>query len=131
MALKGLQSVTTAGLNYSEYSRRLLDAKIQVDRYLDVDGADPDLRQSIRNVMDLYLLAGDAWNAKILERYERVAEDPRIDLCPSAKRDRDNTLGREYVPLNRARGIAVAVSSPTFWQCASERIVAINQRLKD
>src|SRR6266404_6867137 len=36
-ALQGLQSlrsVTEAGLNYPEYSRRVLDGKVQVDRYL-------------------------------------------------------------------------------------------------
>jgi hypothetical protein len=130
LALKGLQSVTTAGVNYTEYSRRVLDTKVQVDRFLDTSGGDPELRQSIREAMDLYLLASDAWNAKVMKEYTRVAEDPRVNLCPQAKADRDDTMGNQYVSRQEARGIAVSVSSPTFWQCASERIAVANQRLK-
>ncbi len=35
--LRGLQSITTAGVSYRDYAPRVLDAKVQLDRYLGMD----------------------------------------------------------------------------------------------
>ncbi len=48
-AIKGLQSVVKASIAYSEYSRRVLDAKVQVDRFVNSDQGTAKLRHESKS----------------------------------------------------------------------------------
>jgi hypothetical protein len=131
-ALQGLQnlrSVTEAGLNYSEYSRRVLDGKIQVDRYVNASGGNQELKNGMAEALDLYLFAGAAWNAKIREAYTEVGFDRRIEMCPVVRTFRDAATSGQYISLDEAKGIRVATSVPLIWSCASARVREIEQEL--
>src|SRR2546422_7652991 len=61
-ALKGLQSVTTAGVTYRDYGPRVQDAKIIVDRFVqDQSTGDPGVRSAIGGAMNYYVLASFTW----------------------------------------------------------------------
>jgi len=128
LALKELESVTVAGINYTEYSRRMLDTRIKIDRFLGIGGGDPELSLLIQRSMELYTFARAAWNSKITKDYDQ-GEDPRVDLCPPVANVRDSATAEQYVPLAVARGISVAVAVPTLWTCASDNISAAERRL--
>jgi hypothetical protein len=65
-ALEALQSVTSSGVNYQEYARRVLDAKVKVDQYLKSPGQDDQrVRSAIGMAMRCYEVASQAWNLKI------------------------------------------------------------------
>lgn len=67
-AIKGLQSVVKAGTPYSEYSRRVLDAQVQVDRFVNSEQGTAKLRYEVKTAMNTYNLASRAWNAKLVQR---------------------------------------------------------------
>jgi hypothetical protein len=67
-ALQGLKSVTDAGVNYTNYAPRVLDAKIKVDRYLATAPADAPARVAIALAMHEFVLASQDWNATIGSR---------------------------------------------------------------
>lgn len=136
-ALKALQSVTEAGVTYQEYSRRVLDAKIQVDRYLQTEGGDAEIKRSVQEAMDLYVLASSAWNAKITEDYEMFgAEHPAIKFCPPVKQIRDEAGGSgrysdKSYDLMVGRAKSVSQSFQYLWGCASERIANLERAIKE
>jgi hypothetical protein len=81
-ALRGLKSVTEAGLNFPEYSSRVLDAKVKVDRYMDIAKADDPLRAKIATTMRIHTIAVSVWEFKI--RNERDRKDAELVLGDSA-----------------------------------------------
>jgi hypothetical protein len=85
-ALKGLRSVTQAGISYAEYSRRVLDAKVLVDKYLSSTNPDDAKRAAIRLAMKYYEVASQLWNNKII----RVSDAGTF-------MSRSTDLGRELV----------------------------------
>lgn len=81
-ALEALQSVTSSGVTYQEYARRVLDAKVKVDQYLKSPGQDDQrVRTAIGMAMRCYEVASQAWNQKIATR------DPNAMLRDGAKLD--------------------------------------------
>jgi hypothetical protein len=86
-ALKGLESVTKSGVNYAEYARRVLDAKVIVDRAFGSEAA-PDqaaAQSRLQEAMQLYQFAASAWNTGITKgNYQFIPTDPAIALCPPA-----------------------------------------------
>jgi hypothetical protein len=66
-SLHGLKSVTEAGINFIEYSSRVLDTKVKIDRYLAEAPKDDKQRTAIDNAMNLYVIARGAWSASIRE----------------------------------------------------------------
>ncbi len=87
VALKGLQSVAGAGTTYSEYGRRVHDAKIIVDRYLTgPQSEDDDLKSAVRAAMGSYVLALSVWesrNTSAVQIYwatasQKIAEAERL-----------------------------------------------------
>jgi hypothetical protein len=59
------------------------------------------------------------------EAWEAVGRDPAIDLCPSARR----VIDFAETPANQsrayARGLSVAGAIPLLWECAGERLNAL------
>ncbi len=65
-ALQDLQAANRAGLNYDEYSRRVVDTKIKVDRYLrGVSSRSTDIYGKVSDAMGFYEYARLVWAAKI------------------------------------------------------------------
>jgi len=76
-ALKALRSVTNSGIAYRDYSQRVLDAKVKVDRYLSSAANDADaLRNAIRLSMSGYQLASLVWNLRFSSQRNGEAEWP-------------------------------------------------------
>lgn len=133
--LRGLRSVTRAGLNYAEYQRRVLDAKVVVDRYLAAgDPGRPDRWSAISSALGLYIAAARAWNNSIMLA---GATGPvgKLDLgrvdCNAARPyiDRIRAVNADFTE-QRISGRLAAIHAeaaykllfPELWSCASERI---------
>lgn len=137
--LEGLQSVTGSGISYLEYSRRALDAKVKVDRYL-ASAADSPLRSAISLAMREYELASQEWNEAINPKYRvhetllryiddrMLSEDPK---CPAFAQWHDlvrqNFARNWYVRSFAVDGLITRYQG-VVWTCASDQ-VAEAQRL--
>jgi hypothetical protein len=68
-AVQELQTATRVGLNHQEYSKRLIDTQIRVDRAVEriPAGGTPgsDVSGMIRNAMATYTYADQVWGMKI------------------------------------------------------------------
>jgi len=123
--LRGLRSITQAGVTYRDYSPRVLDSKVKIDRYLDESGGSPEFKVVIREAMEMYVFASLVWNARITKTSWQVSGHPAIDLCPPLKDERDTARDRA-IRESRApevlAGWAIENNIPMIWTCASERI---------
>jgi hypothetical protein len=83
--LKALDSAVGSNVTYREYSSRVTDAKIIVDRFLDrPETADPETVRIVRRAMAYHVAASAVWNAKVSDRlYDNV--DPVVYECAEAK----------------------------------------------
>jgi hypothetical protein len=122
-AVKALESVTSVGVIYADYSRRLGDAKIAVDA-ASARISDPELRTSIDLVMTSYRLIGEAWGDKVRSGQNF---DPKLQLtimahsCQSAK-DVLKQADREYGEIIR-RGVGIS----TMISCAADQVTALEE----
>lgn len=134
-ALRGLESVTKTGVNYREYARRVLDAKVIVDRYLRSETGQTEVRSKIQAAMQLYEFAAFVWNTDVTRgEYEAIPTHPAVALCPqalqgavvSAKR-----FTRRENPGEIAIGIGFtgAGMSP-IWSCASDKTAEAERALQ-
>jgi len=117
-ALRAMQSVTRAGLTYGDYRPRLLDAKVQVDRYVQTPEGLREVKMAMRQSMALYLLAGNAWSWKIRQDAleGELAGDSALPLCPEVAQAAIKAGGgydSEYAIQNRV---------DILWGCASRKI---------
>jgi hypothetical protein len=130
-SLRELHSVATSTTSVSVYSTRVTGAKSEAERYM--SGSAPGAtRTRVREAVDIHLLAVSAWRAKSLdqrEAWEAVGLDPSIDLCPPLRLVADFATQPENVTRAQARGAAVAGALPLLWECANERIAALEQTL--
>lgn len=130
--LRALRSVTRAGLNFAEYQRRVLDAKIAVDRYLSEPGSrGSDVPSALGRAMHYYVLAATAWNAKITrEGFDRVGSDGALRQCAALRQFIERSLAADPPSPQfrmtdewRVGGrIAVNGGIPVIWNCAEEQI---------
>ena len=130
-SLRELHAVATSTTSVSVYSTRVTSAKTEAERYL-AASAPGASRTRVREALDIHLLAVSAWRAKSLdqrEAWEAVGLDPSIDLCPPLRLVADFTAQPESVSRAQARGAAVAGALPLLWECANERIAALEQTL--
>jgi hypothetical protein len=81
-ALRGLESVVKSGVNYQEFSKRVLDARVVVDRALRGNDA-PKLREA----MQLYELAAKIWRLRMTSGFGGVLDDAAVGFCPAALED--------------------------------------------
>jgi hypothetical protein len=127
-ALKALQSVTRSGITYREYSPRVLDAGVAVDKYLTDPGsvADP-ARRPIELSIGFYRLMATVWNVEISKRLldaDGLAKGPLIGEC-SPLHDRVTStvpvqIGNRRLPPDP--GIALIMNKTMLWECASDQI---------
>jgi hypothetical protein len=133
-ALKAVQSIATTGVSYRDYTSRMLDAKIQVEKFLQAQGGDLELKSRVQNAMTLYLLAGAAWNARIqgnAPALEAIGTQPALQLCPEIQPvlDLPPPLDIEGSAALK-RGVNVASNLDILWGCASNNITETGQVLK-
>jgi hypothetical protein len=128
-SLRQLQAASSAGTTLSVYSSRVIFAKSDVERLM--GGAPPGpARDRVREVLDLHMLAAAAWRARSIDQkdaWEAVGQDPAVDLCPSVKRVVDFAAQPENVSRAQSRGAAVASTIPLLWECAGEKLAALDQ----
>jgi hypothetical protein len=130
-SLRELHSVATSTTSVSVYSTRVTGAKSETERYL-ASSPPGSNRTRVRETLELHLLAVSAWRAKSLdqkEAWESVGLDPSIDLCPPLRLVADFAQPAENVSRAQTRGAAVAGALPLLWECANERIAALEQTL--
>jgi hypothetical protein len=151
-AVRGLQSVTQAGVNYQEYSRRLLDAKVITDRYL--SSAKPELKgEPIRLAMRYYEVASQLWSHKISTNSgswnqsiglgRELTQDTELRSCPGLAAGVDRLLQqisqsrlpmpkqpdkRQESQLSMLTFLAGDTLLPTIWTCASAQIDRFQQK---
>jgi len=98
-ALKSLESITTAGVNYQNYAPRVLDVKVKVDQYLVSRPKKSQLAQvqlDTENTMTLYVYASQIWNATIVKNYTQAIEITKQAevLCPELVSELDQQAAR-------------------------------------
>jgi len=128
-ALRGLHAVAMSTTSASVYSARVTEARVKAERFL---AASPpgSARTRVREALDLHVLAASAWRAQSLdqrEAWEAVGLDPSIDLCPPLRLAADFAVAAEDASRAKARGAAVASALPVLWECANERLAALEQ----
>lgn len=123
--LKGLQSATSAGINYRDYAPRVTDAKIQVDQML-MDAPDGPVKTALLEALGFYVYASNVWNARVTEsNYEEISLNPLYNKCEPLKREvawlakESKSSGKLIQP----RGIRISIvgASPLF-NCANEQV---------
>lgn len=138
-SLQGLRSVAEAGISHQEYERRVLDAKIVVDRYLTTARpADRDLKEAIRLALVVYLAAADAWRRGLTGEGGTKYGEEAGWLCPkvpefvlAGMKAMKAELEQGRLPPGKsleAFRVLVRQTVPLYWSCAAEK-VAIAERL--
>jgi len=122
-ALRDLEVVPAARLTYREYHDRVAAVKVRVDPYVESIGGRADVKAEMRAALALYALAGTAWDAKIRRAYRegRLAQDPRLGLCPPVVHAVEESRELPYLSRALAREIAVVANVPSLWECAAQR----------
>ncbi len=139
-SLKALQSVASMGVSYRDYTPKVLDAKVKVDKYLSATASDPSpARSAIGLAMRFYELGAQAWNIKIASNSVNslandtalgkiLLSDPEIIGCPGVASMMDTF--RQMLSKQKVRpdavapmyGLLASERVPVFWTCASGKI---------
>lgn len=117
-ALRGVQSAIGPTLSLPAYQAKVAAAQSSLGSFLD-GGASPEAKKTARETLDLYALAGAAWQARSTgsrDALESVGRSPVIETCPGVKQWADSAGSSA-----QARGRAVASSLTTLWECADRR----------
>jgi hypothetical protein len=128
-SLRQLQASSSPGTSLSVYSNRVIFARTDLDRFIG-STAEGAVRARLREVLDIHALAAAAWRARTLDQkdlWEAVGQDPAIDVCPSVKRIVDFAAQPVNVSRAQARGVAVASAIPLLWECAGQKLDALEQ----
>jgi hypothetical protein len=136
-ALKGLDSVVQGSVTYREYSSRVLDAKIVVDRFLEkLELADRDAALAVSRAIGYHVAASSVWNAKVRNQlYYDV--DPVVYECPEARElirqgQQDRQIGnfKLQAGLSAQKIVANFGGLPVIWRCASKETADAERRFR-
>jgi hypothetical protein len=113
-SLKDVHAAVAGGITFTEYSRRVVDTRVAVDRYLETA---PRSSETVlmKEAVDLYSVAAIAWSGRM-----EVVFDPRVNLCPAIK----DSLQRAKQLV--ADGIAPRLPVEVLWACAAARLTALD-----
>lgn len=130
-ALRSLQELSRVETNYRTYFNRVAFVKTDVERALQAV-KDTPTRTAVTEALSLHILAASAWRAKTLnerERWETIGEDPLAEACAGTKRLL--TVSEDAANMSRAhwRGLTLAAGVPLLWDCAGERLAALERGL--
>jgi hypothetical protein len=122
-AIGEVQSVTSVGTNYMQYSAALQSAKIKFDAamrdYKPRDEADEKISRDLEAAFDAYVAARDVWSA-FIESGERY--------CMSAEKVR--TIVARYNLAISDGDICEEVALQSLWAKASKNLNDVNTRLR-
>ena len=127
-SLRELQSSITPSVSLNDYASRVAATRADVERV--VTSAPEPARAQVREVLDIHRLAVGAWRARTVndrDEWERIGQDPDVNLCVSVKRVADAAAGSRGVSRAQARGAAVAASLPQLWACAAEKVATLDR----
>jgi len=127
-SLRLLQADTTPSISLNDYASRVAATQLAVEKLAAT--APESVRMRTREVLDLHRLAVGAWRARTVEdrdEWARVGQDPAIDLCPAVKRAVDAVSPTSAAARARVRGVAVAASLLPLWECAAEKVAALER----
>lgn len=132
--LKAVQSMAGGDVTFQDYTSRVLNTKVQVEKYLQAGGGDRAIKERVYEAMMLHLLAVDAWNAKLVNRrpaYESVGTHPALVFCPAIQPllDLPAPTGGETTPATN-RGVNVAANLDRVWSCAANKISEAERTVK-
>jgi hypothetical protein len=125
-SLRELQSSITPGMALNDYASHVATARAEVERL--APGAPEPGRTRAREVVDLHRLAVSAWRARTVDdrdEWERLGQDPDVELCPAVKRAADAAPARKGSSRAQTRGVAVAAGLPQLWECAAGKVAAL------
>jgi len=126
-SLRQLQRVSSLGTDPAVYSSRVIFAKVDVERFMAETPPGPS-RSGVREVLDVHVLAAAALKARELRQkdvWEGLGRDTAIDLCPAVRSAVDSAETLANASRAQARGVAVAAAIPLLWECAAEKIAAL------
>ena len=132
--LQALQAMTTGNVTPQEYTSRVANAKVQVEKYLKEGEGDRAIKERVYEAMLVHLLAATAWKAKVVNRpaeYEEVGTHPGLSACPDLGPLLNLPLpsGGERTPT-MTRGVNAAENLERVWSCAAGKVDAVEQALK-
>jgi hypothetical protein len=129
LALRQVQAAATPTAPYTTYSSRVSFAKADLDRFAR-SSASATIKTAVQETVDIYALAGDAWRARSAgpkELFEAIGDNAAVDTCPSVKRVADLAEQGSAQTRAQARGIAVSNAVSLLWQCAADRLGALER----
>ena len=126
-ALESLQSVASGGPSYRDYAPRVLDARVQIDRYLRLPSrGDGDIRNAIGLALRYYELASQAWNASIFKNRTAAAEVNRIIVEDESMKQ---CLGLSVYFFD-SNPFVLGQNPSFFWPCAKDKIAEARRLLE-
>lgn len=137
IAFKALHSALDIGVNYDDYSRRLIDTKIRFDRYYEQKNAtvnDTKTKAAISAAMNYHRLAQSAWSTKIKTGEVRLFnfDSHKDDTCRHLKTLMDD-ITRNYAHVDDRSTMVVDPWNerliPALWSCASDKITEAEKLL--
>lgn len=137
-ALQGLQEVRSTlsvGVSYLDYTRRVADAKIRVDRYLaQPERGDRAAREAINEAVEFYRVASIAWRISAtlyVQETRALGAESALDRCGQlrpllARRDSSKITDGSVAGV---RGLNAARDFKILWSCASDKIAEAEKLL--
>jgi hypothetical protein len=142
-ALKALQSATSVGITYRYYAPRVIDTKVQVDRFLLGNAIGPE-RAHMLAAMGYYELAAQAWSYASTEPLGGfVGVGQRVEAeratCPSLQSLVDQGVSRaarmrSTTEEDRLRSIGIVTGSSGLtivWACAAAELAEAEKLLAE
>jgi len=142
-SLRTIQSATEIGINLRDYSTRVLDAKLKVDKYLADAPKDDAARPAIETAMRAYILAVKIWMTPSkygppVEVAEEVMASPQLSACgimprliAQATADSENWKPEPLFPqMTRptpAGKLRFQMTKSALWQCAAAKLEGLKK----
>ena len=121
--LKGLQSVTKAGIALTDYAKRVSDARVEIDDFIDrykgKEGG--QMLTQIGEAMDLYTLAFRIWSPG-----SQIATEEDFRRCPQLQHEKSATM-----KLSDGDMLYSQSSIPLVWSCANERVTRLAESMRE
>ena len=132
-ALKALRSAVEVDITLREYTTRLADAKIVVDRYLERKGGAPAPRAAVSSALSYYLAARQAWEVLLrlndripLTYFDAIADRKLPEPCQPLRSLAETIRGRfDWVTADSRQNVLVERHGNivgVLWGCASGAI---------
>jgi len=131
-ALRELQSVTEAAVTYRDYSTRVGDVKMKVDR--DVEGASEPARAAIKSALAYYVAAGSWWSMNVSNPARggfMIDTEQLPRACGHYQQyvDRQIAMGYRIATIGSFTQFPDSSVLGVFWSCAADKVADAEQLL--